>query len=124
MVQALALSRQPHVVVATPGRLADHLRSTDTVHVGKIKFLVPHAMYFMINFSLSISFLFPQVLDEADRLLEKSFEDDLSVIFDSIPEKRQTLLFSATLTDNLNRLKDLSSSTPFCWEAPTESANK
>lgn len=55
MVQALALSRQPHVVVATPGRLADHLRSTDTVHVGKIKFLVLHAMYFMINFSLSIS---------------------------------------------------------------------
>ena len=56
--------------------------------------------------------------------MEKSFEDDLSVIFDSIPEKRQTLLFSATLTDNLNRLKDLSSSTPFWWEAPTESANK
>lgn len=99
MVQALALSRRPHIVVATPGRLADHLQSTDTVFMAKIKYLV---------------------LDEADRLLEKCFEDDLSVIFERLPEKRQTLLFSATLTDSLNRLKELSTTPPFCWEAPKE----
>uniref|UniRef100_A0A1X7UVJ0 Coatomer subunit epsilon n=1 Tax=Amphimedon queenslandica TaxID=400682 RepID=A0A1X7UVJ0_AMPQE len=101
MVQALALSRRPHIVVATPGRLADHLQSTDTVFMEKIKYLV---------------------LDEADRLLEKCFEDDLSVIFERLPEKRQTLLFSATLTDSLNRLKELSTTPPFCWEAPKEAA--
>lgn len=95
----MALSRKPHVVVATPGRLADHLKSTDTVSLKKIKFLV---------------------LDEADRLLEASFEDDLTEIFQALPEKRQTLLFSATLTDNLVRLKELASKQPFCWEAPKE----
>lgn len=40
MKQSLSLARKPHVVIATPGRLADHLRSTDTVSLKKIKFLV------------------------------------------------------------------------------------
>ncbi len=38
--QALELSNQPHVVVATPGRLADHIRSSDTFSMSKIQFLV------------------------------------------------------------------------------------
>lgn len=38
--QAVELSNQPHVVVATPGRLADHIRSSDTFNMRKIKFLV------------------------------------------------------------------------------------
>ena len=40
MKQSLALARKPHVVIATPGRLADHLKSTDTVSLKKIRFLV------------------------------------------------------------------------------------
>ena len=40
MRQSIELSSQPHVVVATPGRLADHLQSSDTFHLQKIKFLV------------------------------------------------------------------------------------
>ncbi len=40
MKQAMALSNKPHVVIATPGRLADHLNSTDTLSLKKIKFLV------------------------------------------------------------------------------------
>ena len=40
MKQSLVLARKPHVVIATPGRLADHLKSTDTVSLKKIKFLV------------------------------------------------------------------------------------
>ena len=40
MKQALQLAKKPHVVIATPGRLADHLRSTDTVSLDKIRFLV------------------------------------------------------------------------------------
>lgn len=42
------------------------------------------------------------------------------MIFDSVPVKRQTLLFSATLTESLTRLKELSTSSPFYWEAPSE----
>lgn len=45
MKQSLSLARKPHVVIATPGRLADHLRSTDTVSLKKIKFLVRLTAY-------------------------------------------------------------------------------
>lgn len=99
MKQGLALSRKPHIVIATPGRLADHIQNTDTVSFKGIRFLV---------------------LDEADRLLEPSFESDLEAIFSALPAKRQTLLFSATLTDSLERLKELASEKPFFWQAPAE----
>uniref|UniRef100_A0A8C3JHB2 Probable ATP-dependent RNA helicase DDX49 n=1 Tax=Calidris pygmaea TaxID=425635 RepID=A0A8C3JHB2_9CHAR len=91
--QALELSRKPHVVIATPGRLADHLRSSNTFSLKKIKFLV---------------------LDEADRLLEQGcadFTPDLEVILDALPARRQTLLFSATLTDTLKELQVFTPST-------------
>lgn len=59
-------------------------------------------------------------MDEADRLLDPSFEKDLEVIFNALPSKRQTLLFSATLTDNLSRLRDLALNKPFYWEEKAE----
>ncbi|XP_025971091.2 probable ATP-dependent RNA helicase DDX49 [Dromaius novaehollandiae] len=99
VAQALELSRKPHVVIATPGRLADHLRSSNTFSLKKLKFLV---------------------LDEADRLLEQEctdFTKDLEVILEAVPARRQTLLFSATLTDTLNELKSLATNQPFFWEA-------
>lgn len=99
MKQALTLAEKPHIVIATPGRLADHLKSTDTVNIKRIKFLV---------------------LDEADRLLDPSFSDDLQVIFDNAPVKRQTLLFSATLTDTLQELRDLSCNEPFYHEVKSQ----
>ncbi|NWR60618.1 DDX49 helicase, partial [Bucorvus abyssinicus] len=102
VAQALELSRKPHVVIATPGRLADHLRSSNTFSLKKLKFLV---------------------LDEADRLLEQGCADftaDLEVILEAVPARRQTLLFSATLTDTLNELKSLAANRPFCWEAAAE----
>ena len=61
-----------------------------------------------------------QVMDEADRLLDSSFEEDLEVVFNALPSTRQTLLFSATMTSNLCRLKDLALNQPFYWEAPAE----
>nr|CAG31485.1 hypothetical protein RCJMB04_6o15 [Gallus gallus] len=102
VAQALELSRKPHVVIATPGRLADHLRSSNTFSLKKLKFLV---------------------LDEADRLLEQGCADfiaDLEVILEAVPARRQTLLFSATLTDTLNELKSLAMNRPFFWEAASE----
>nr|XP_020636636.1 probable ATP-dependent RNA helicase DDX49 [Pogona vitticeps] len=100
--QALELSRKPHVVIATPGRLADHLRSSNTFSLQKIKFLV---------------------LDEADRLLEQGctdFTQDLEVILAAVPARRQTMLFSATLTDTLNELKRIAMNQPFFWESTSE----
>ncbi|XP_063003299.1 probable ATP-dependent RNA helicase DDX49 [Elgaria multicarinata webbii] len=102
VAQALELSRKPHVVVATPGRLADHLRSSNTFSLQKIKFLV---------------------LDEADRLLEQGctdFTQDLEVILTAVPAGRQTMLFSATLTDTLNDLKRIAMNRPFFWESASE----
>ena len=64
--------------------------------------------------------LLTQVMDEADRLLDPSFAADLEVIFDAVPSSRQTLLFSATLTESLSRLRQLALNKPFYWEAPAE----
>ncbi|XP_069783893.1 probable ATP-dependent RNA helicase DDX49 [Narcine bancroftii] len=102
VAQAVELAKKPHVVIATPGRLADHIRSSNTFSLKKIKFLV---------------------LDEGDRLLEQGctdFTQDLEVILDAVPAKRQTLLFSATLTDTLQQLKAIATNEPFFWETKTE----
>lgn len=94
--QGLQLSRKPHIVIATPGRLADHIKSTNTFDLRAIRFLV---------------------LDEADRLLEGNFGPDLEVIFDFLPAKRQTLLFSATITDTMKELQKMSMNKPFFWHS-------
>ncbi|XP_053855403.1 probable ATP-dependent RNA helicase DDX49 [Vidua macroura] len=102
VAQALELARRPHVVIATPGRLADHLRSSSTFSLGKVKFLV---------------------LDEADRLLEQGsadFSADLELILGAVPARRQTLLFSATLTATLSQLRALAANSPFFWEATSQ----
>ncbi|XP_056590710.1 probable ATP-dependent RNA helicase DDX49 [Triplophysa dalaica] len=102
VTQGLELSRKPHVVVATPGRLADHIRSSDNINLKKIQFLI---------------------LDEADRLLEQGctdFTKDLEVILSVVPAKRQTLLFSATLTDTLQQLQSIAMNKPFFWEQTSE----
>ncbi|KAJ2489914.1 putative RNA helicase [Coemansia sp. RSA 2050] len=86
MAQALELARRPHIVVATPGRLADHIESSsNAIHFQRVRFLV---------------------LDEADRLLTDTFALDLAVIMDSIPRRRQTLLFTATMTQSILELRD------------------
>ncbi|KAH9853670.1 DEAD-domain-containing protein [Lenzites betulinus] len=86
MAQAVELGNRPHVVVATPGRIVDLLKSTSGEwDLSRIKFLV---------------------LDEADRLLTSSFAPELSYLFNILPKERQTCLFTATLTDAVERVAD------------------
>lgn len=77
--QLSSLAHGVHVVVGTPGRLLDHLRRG----------------------SLNLSALRTLVLDEADRMLDMGFLDDISAIIAAAPLKRQTLLFSATYPDSI-----------------------
>jgi len=90
-VQQQELRNKPDVVLATPGRLIDHLRNTQNVHLEDIEILV---------------------LDEADRLLDLGFAEELREIIKECPVGRQTLLFSATLTATVIDLVDLSLRNP------------
>lgn len=96
IVQAQELAKRPHIVVATPGRLADHLESCDTFSLQKIKFLV---------------------LDEADQLLGGRFDEQISTIFRALPKKKQSLLFSATITDTLDKVKKVATNRVFEFDA-------
>jgi ATP-dependent RNA helicase RhlE len=78
------LHRGVDIVVATPGRLLDHAER-GTVNLSRIKFLV---------------------LDEADRMLDLGFIDDIHKVAEYLPAKRQTLLFSATYSKEIKRLAD------------------
>ncbi|MBP7831854.1 MAG: DEAD/DEAH box helicase [Candidatus Pacebacteria bacterium] len=77
--QVAALRRRPRVIIATPGRLMDHMEQK-TVSLANINFLV---------------------LDEADRMLDMGFLPSIKKILAAIPTERQTLLFSATLSEEI-----------------------
>ena len=102
MKQALVLAQRPHVVVATPGRLADHLRSGDT--------------------AAALRRLRMLIIDEADRLLELGFHDDLTEVLSHLPAKRQTLLFSATMSGALHQLQKLALKAPFVADLAAKEA--
>lgn len=89
--QALALMQYPHVIIATPGRFVDHLKDTKG-------FTVQHSLQYL-------------VLDEADRMLSMDFEQELHTILDVIPTERQTMLFSATMTSQVQKLQRVSLNT-------------
>jgi ATP-dependent RNA helicase DDX49/DBP8 len=98
LTQSKELAERPHIVIATPGRLAELIRSNQRPHFTHLQFLV---------------------LDEADRLLESSFQPDLDVILGYLPpvNKRQTLLFSATLNQEAPELQRLQLNAPVTVEA-------
>ncbi|MEA3354843.1 MAG: ATP-dependent RNA helicase DbpA [Campylobacterota bacterium] len=82
--QVHSLSHQAHILVGTPGRILKHL-SEDNFDPAQINTLV---------------------LDEADRMLDMGFYDDIKEIIDYIPKNRQTMLFSATYQDNIKKLSN------------------
>ena len=80
--QQASLEHGAHVVVGTPGRLIDHLERG----------------------ALQLSALTTLVLDEADRMLDMGFHDDIAKIAKQCPKQRQTLMFSATYPDGIAQL--------------------
>ncbi|XP_075517082.1 DEAD-box ATP-dependent RNA helicase 28 [Primulina tabacum] len=90
-VQEAALRSLPDIVVATPGRMIDHLRNSMSVHLDELAVLI---------------------LDEADRLLELGFSAEIHELVRSCPKRRQTMLFSATMTEEVDDLIKLSLNKP------------
>ncbi|XP_010910077.2 DEAD-box ATP-dependent RNA helicase 27 [Elaeis guineensis] len=85
--EAEHLAKGVNILVATPGRLLDHLQNTKG-------FIYKNLMCLII--------------DEADRILEANFEEDMKQIFKRLPEKRQTALFTATQTKEVEDFAHLS----------------
>ncbi|KAL1503172.1 hypothetical protein AB1Y20_011231 [Prymnesium parvum] len=90
-MQESEMRTRPDVVIATPGRLIDVLRNCVSVGLELLEVLV---------------------LDEADRLLELGFKAEVEEIVAACPRSRQTLLFSATITEEVARLANISLNRP------------
>lgn len=99
MAQSIVLSRKPHIIVATPGRLVDHLENTKGFSLKRLQWLV---------------------LDEADRLLNMDFGPELDKILKAIPRERRTMLFSATMTSKVAKLQRASLVDPVRVEVSTK----
>ncbi|RUP52327.1 DEAD-domain-containing protein [Jimgerdemannia flammicorona] len=99
MSQSIALSKKPHILVCTPGRLADHLENTKGFSLRNLKYLV---------------------MDEADRLLDMDFGPKIDQILKVIPKERHTYLFSATMTTKVQKLQRASLNNPVKVEVSTK----
>ncbi|PCJ42834.1 MAG: ATP-dependent RNA helicase DbpA [SAR86 cluster bacterium] len=83
--QLASLRRDPHIVVGTPGRILKHIEK-ETLHLNTVETLV---------------------LDEADRMLDMGFHDEIMQIIGKTAVSRQTLLFSATYPDGIKKISDI-----------------
>ncbi len=80
--QIRALKKRPHIIIGTPGRLLDHI-NRKTIKLDDVQTVV---------------------LDEADEMLDMGFMEDITTILGMVPTERQTMLFSATMPPNIQRL--------------------
>lgn len=91
ITQSLSLAKKPHIIIATPGRLVDHLENTKGFNLKSLKYLV---------------------LDEADRILNMDFEQEVDKLLTVIPKERHTFMFSATMTKKVAKLQRASLKDP------------
>ncbi|GAU43533.1 hypothetical protein TSUD_98530 [Trifolium subterraneum] len=98
LTQTKELVARPHLVIATPGRIKVLLKDNPEIApvFARTKFLV---------------------LDEADRVLDVGFQEELKFIFQCLPENRQNLFFSATTTSNLQKLRERYQDKLYAFEA-------
>ena len=82
---------QMNILIGTPGRLLQHMSETPMFNADNLQILI---------------------IDEADRVLDEGFEEDINELLTYLPKNRQTLLFSATLTKNLKRLIKINMNQP------------
>jgi ATP-dependent RNA helicase DDX27 len=102
--QAHTLRTLPDILIATPGRLIDHINNSPSFTLNALDILV---------------------IDEADRMLEVGFSQELNEIIKNCPKKRQTMLFSATMTDSIDELVKLSLDRPVrCFVDPKRTTAK
>ena len=83
-LQIRSLRRRPQIIIGTPGRLLDHI-NRKTIRLDDVRMVV---------------------LDEADEMLDMGFMDDIQAILSLVPPQRQTLLFSATMPPNIQKLAE------------------
>ncbi|KII68248.1 putative ATP-dependent RNA helicase pitchoune [Thelohanellus kitauei] len=84
--ESYKLGKGVNILIATPGRLLDHLQTTKAFKTTE---------------------LFMLIIDEADRILQIGFETEMNEILGILPKRRQTLMFSATITENIQNLANL-----------------
>ena len=82
--QIRALKKKPHIIVGTPGRLLDHIKRKN-IRLENVQTVV---------------------LDEADEMLNMGFIEDIESILSTVPDERQTLLFSATMPDPIRKIAE------------------
>lgn len=115
MTQSLTLAKKPHIVIATPGRLVDHLENTKGFNLRSLRYLV---------------------MDEADRILNMDFEEEVCImqlastsskltlqvdkILKVVPRERNTYLYSATMTKKVQKLQRASLRNPVKIEVSTK----
>lgn len=106
LTQSQEIERRPHIIVATPGRICALLRSGGISPgcLSRVRWLV---------------------LDEADRMLTPTFAPELAYLFEQIPKSRQTLLFTATISDAITDLAKQEprpgKQRPFVYRVPSDS---
>ncbi len=96
--QRKELSKNPHVIVATPGRIMDHILKKN-VKLRELKYLV---------------------IDEADEMLLMGFQEQLETIIKKLPDDRVTLLFSATMPERVQQLSQIYMRSPLNIEIESE----
>ncbi len=89
--QEAVLRGRPDIVIATPGRLLDHATNSRSIDLNDVRYLV---------------------LDEADKLLEMGFKEEVHQVLNLCTSKRQALLFSATLSDSVLSLAEVALKNP------------